>query len=247
MELEGKVALITGATRGIGEAILTRLGEEGATVIGTATQPEGVEKIKERMNKIGLKGEGILLNVKDKEAIETALNNIIQSYGAPSILVNNAAITRDNLFLRMKEEEWHEVFETNLNSIFTLTKACIRHMIKAKWGRVISIGSIVGSVGNPGQTNYAATKAALIGFSKSLAHEVASRNITVNIVAPGFVDTDMTRSLTEQQKQSLLGKIPMQRLGQPRDIAAVVSFLASEQAAYITGQTMHVNGGMYMA
>lgn len=247
MELDGKVALVTGGTRGIGNAIVTKLGEQGATVIGTATTVEGVQKIQDRLNKLGLKGEGMLLNVTDQGAINEVLTKISKSYGNPSILINNAAVTRDNLFLRMKDDEWQEVLNTNLNAVFTLTKACIRNMLKAKWGRVISIGSVVGTTGNAGQTNYAAAKAALVGFTKSLAQEVASRNITVNVIAPGFIDTDMTKVLPEEQKQHLLSQIPMQRLGQPEDVASVVAFLASEQAAYITGQTLHVNGGMYMA
>lgn len=247
MELDGKVALVTGGTRGIGNAIVTKLGEQGATVIGTATTTEGVQKIRDRLHKLGLKGDGMLLNVTDQGAINEVLTKIGKSYGNPSILINNAAVTRDNLFLRMKDDEWQEVLNTNLNAVFTLTKACIRNMLKAKWGRVISIGSVVGTTGNAGQTNYAAAKAALVGFSKSLAQEVASRNITVNVIAPGFIDTDMTKVLPDEQKQHLLSQIPMQRLGQPEDVASVVAFLASEQAAYITGQTLHVNGGMYMA
>lgn len=247
MILDGKIALVTGATRGIGSAIATQLGEQGATVIGTATTAEGVAKINERLQKLGIKGQGIVLNVTDKDSIPSVLETIEKNYGAPSILVNNAAITRDNLFLRMKNDEWNDVMETNLTAVFTLTKACVRNMLKARWGRIISIGSIVGTTGNPGQTNYAAAKAALIGFTKSLAQEIASRNITVNVISPGFIDTDMTRGLAEEQKKHLLSQIPMERLGQPEDIAALVTFLASDQAAYITGQTLHVNGGMYMA
>lgn len=247
MIFSGKVALVTGATRGIGSAIATKLGQEGAMVIGTATSQEGVDKINERFATVGVQGQGMLLNVNEHSAIDEILKNIEKDYGAPSILVNNAAITRDNLFLRMKNDEWHDVMNTNLNSVFYLTKACLRNMLKAKWGRIISIGSVVGSTGNPGQANYAATKAAIVGFSKSLAQEVASRNITVNVVAPGFIDTDMTQVLPEEQKQNLLNQIPAQRLGEAVEIAGVVSFLASDQAAYITGQTLHVNGGMYMA
>lgn len=247
MILDGKVALVTGATRGIGNAIATKLGEEGATVIGTATSKDGVEKIKARFSQLGIKGDGIVLNITNHADIDPALETITQSFGPPTILVNNAAITRDNLLLRMKDEEWQEVLNTNLNAVFYLTKACIRNMIKAKWGRIISIGSIVGTIGNGGQANYAAAKAGLIGFTKSLAHEVASRNVTVNVIAPGFIDTDMTRVLPEQQRQLLLNQIPMKRLGQAEDVANVVSFIASEQASYITGQTIHINGGMYMA
>lgn len=247
MTLDGKVALITGATRGIGSGIATKLGEEGATVIGTATTEKGVEAINERLAQLGLKGQGVLLDVTDKKGVADVLDFISTTYSMPQILVNNAAVTRDNLFLRMKEEEWHQVLDTNLSAIFYITKAIIRYMIKNRWGRVINIGSVVGSIGNAGQTNYAAAKAALIGFTKSLAQEVASRQITVNIIAPGFIDTDMTRVLPEEQKQALLKRIPMERLGEAKDIAAVAAFLASDQAGYITGQTLHVNGGMYMA
>ncbi len=247
MQLEGKIALITGATRGIGNAIATKLGEEGATIIGTATTPEGAQKINAWLQKLGIKGNAVVLDVKDKQAIDSVLKEIESSYGAPNILINNAAITRDNLFLRMKPDEWDEVLNINLNAVFFLTKACLRFMLKRRWGRVINIGSVVGTLGNAGQANYAAAKAGLEGFTKSLAQEVASRNITVNVVAPGFIDTDMTRNLPEEHKQQLLNKIPMQRLGQPEDIASIVAFLVSEQASYITGQTLHVNGGMYMA
>jgi 3-oxoacyl-[acyl-carrier protein] reductase len=247
MGLNGKNVLITGASRGIGNAIAIRLGEQGATVIGTATSQEGVDKINQRFKQLGLKGAGAVLNVTDKEAIHNFIEKISSDYGLPDILVNNAAVTRDNLFLRMKNEEWQEVIDTNLNAVFCLTKACIRNMLKARWGRIITIGSIVGTLGNPGQANYAAAKAAVIGFTKSVAQEVASRNITVNVIAPGFIDTDMTRALPEEHRQQLLSKIPAQRLGQPEEIASAVSFLASDQAAYITGQTLHVNGGMYMA
>lgn len=247
MILDGKIALVTGATRGIGSAIAVHLGQEGATVIGTATSPEGVDSIRGRLEQLGLKGNAVLLNVTDKESIQKALNHIDETYGAPNILVNNAAITKDNLFLRMKDEEWEAVMDTNLHAIFSLTKACIRNMLKAKWGRIINIGSVVGTTGNPGQTNYAAAKAALLGFSKSLAQELGSRNITVNVVAPGFIDTDMTKGLSEEQKHNLLTKIPMARLGQAEEVANAVAFLASDKAAYITGQTLHVNGGMYMA
>lgn len=247
MILDGKIALVTGATRGIGSAIATHLGEEGAIVIGTATTQAGVDKIKARFEQLGIKGGALIMDVADKDSVNNALESIQSSYGSPSILVNNAAITKDNLFLRMKEEEWSDVMTTNLNSIFSLTKACVRNMLKNKWGRIINIGSVVGTTGNPGQTNYAAAKAALVGFSKSLAQELASRNITVNVIAPGFIDTDMTRSLSDDQKQQLLDKIPMQRLGQAQDIADAVTFLASDKAAYITGQTLHINGGMYMA
>lgn len=247
MLLDGKVALVTGATRGIGSAIALKLGQEGATIIGTATSEEGASKITAKLHEVGIKGTGYVLNVTDKSAIEGILGQVEQSYGSPTILINNAAITHDNLFLRMKLDEWADVLDTNLNAVFHLTKLCIRNMLKSRFGRIINIGSIVGTTGNPGQTNYASAKAALIGFTKSLAQEVASRGITVNVVAPGFIDTDMTRVLPAEQRQLLLDKIPMQRLGQPEDIAAIVAFLISEQASYITGQTIHVNGGMYMA
>lgn len=247
MELDGKVVLVTGATRGIGSAIATKLGEEGATIIGTATTQEGADKISARLNKLGIKGSGFVLDVTNNEGMTKLFDAIEPVYGMPNILINNAAVTRDNLFLRMKEEDWLDVMNTNLNAVFYLTKLCVRSMLKARWGRVISIGSIVGTIGNAGQTNYAAAKAALVGFTKSLAQEVASRNITANVVAPGFIDTDMTKVLPEEQKQNLLSKIPMQRLGQAEDVASAVAFLASDKAAYITGQTLHVNGGMYMA
>lgn len=247
MNLEGKIALVTGATRGIGSAIATHLGQAGATVIGTATTSEGSDTITARFEQLGIKGNGLKLNVVDADEMTTTLHHIIQAFGAPSILINNAAVTRDNLFLRMKEDEWQDVMNINLNAIFKLTKACIKYMLKERWGRIINIGSVVGSTGNAGQTNYAAAKAALIGFTKSLAQEVALRNITANVIAPGFIDTDMTRVLPEEQKQLLLNQIPMQRLGQPEDVAAMACFLASDGARYITGQTFHVNGGMYMA
>jgi 3-oxoacyl-[acyl-carrier protein] reductase len=246
-EHQGKVALITGASRGIGQAIAQSLGNEGAIVIGTATTEEGASKITQTLKSAHLSGSGIVLNVADQSSIEAAISWIKENYGMPSILVNNAAITQDNLLLRMKEEEWTAVIETNLNSIFRVTKACLRDMLKARFGRIINISSVVGSVGNPGQVNYAAAKAGLIGFTKSLAQEVGSRDITVNAVAPGFIETDMTRRLSEEQRQLLLQRIPMQRLGQVDDIASAVVFLASNSAGYISGQTLHVNGGMYMA
>jgi 3-oxoacyl-[acyl-carrier protein] reductase len=246
MQLDNKVALVTGATRGIGSAIAIKLGEQGATIIGTATTQAGADRINERLHQLGIKGGGFVLDVNDRQAIDALLAQVATSYGSPDILVNNAAITRDNLFLRMKDDEWDTVMDTNINAVFYLTKACIRNMLKARWGRIISIGSIVGTIGNPGQTNYAAAKAAVVGFSKSLAHEVASRNITSNVIAPGFIETDMTDVLPEEQKQHLLNQIPMQRLGRPDDIASVAAFLASDEAQYITGQTIHVNGGMFM-
>jgi 3-oxoacyl-[acyl-carrier protein] reductase len=247
MKLTGKVALVTGATRGIGQAIAIALGEAGATIIGTATSEEGAQKISKNFNEKGIRGRGVTLNVTHVDYLDSLLDEIKKVYDFPTILINNAAITRDNLLLRMKADEWNDVINTNLNSIFYLSKACIRHMLKARWGRIISLSSVVGFTGNPGQANYAAAKAGLVGFSKSLAQEVGSRGITVNVVAPGFIDTDMTRVLSEEQKTNLLGKIPLQRLGKPEDIAGAVLFLASEQGAYITGETLHVNGGMYMS
>jgi 3-oxoacyl-[acyl-carrier protein] reductase len=242
----GKIALVTGATRGIGAAIALALGKQGATVIGTATTTAGVEKISVAFASAGVKGCGVALNVALPESIESALGIIKERYGMPAILVNNAAITSDNLLMRMKEDEWGNVIETNLNSIYRVTKACLRDMIKARWGRIVSISSVVGATGNPGQVNYAAAKAGLIGFTKALALEVGSRDITVNAVAPGFIDTDMTRELPEAQRDLLLSRIPLQRLGRPEEIAAAVAFLVSSEASYVTGQTLHVNGGMYM-
>lgn len=245
--LDGKVALVTGASRGIGQAIALTLGRMGATVIGTATTDSGAEAISAALEQAGLKGYGMALNVTDPEASSDCVARITKDLGAPAILVNNAGITRDNLLLRMKDDEWDAVIQTNLTGLFRLTKACLRGMLKAHGGRIISVSSIVGVTGNPGQANYAATKAAVIAFSKSLALEIASRGITVNVVAPGMIDTDMTRSLTAEQKEALLKAIPMGACGQPQDIADAVAFLASNQAQYITGQTLHVNGGMYMS
>jgi 3-oxoacyl-[acyl-carrier protein] reductase len=242
----GKIALVTGATRGIGAAIALALGKQGATVIGTATSTAGVEKISVAFAAAGIKGCGVALNVAQPESIESALGIIKERYGMPAILVNNAAITSDNLLMRMKEDEWGNVIETNLNSIYRVTKACLRDMLKARWGRIVSISSVVGATGNPGQVNYAAAKAGLIGFTKALALEVGSRDITVNAVAPGFIDTDMTRELPEEQRNFLMSRIPLQRLGRPEEIAAAVAFLVSSDASYVTGQTLHVNGGMYM-
>jgi 3-oxoacyl-[acyl-carrier protein] reductase len=241
-----KIALVTGASRGIGQAIALALGKEGAMVIGTATTAESANKITESFAKAGLQGYGIVLNVASQDSIESALAIIKKQSGMPTILVNNAAITQDNLLLRMKEDEWNKVIEINLNSIYRITKACLRDMLKAHWGRIINIGSVVGATGNAGQVNYATAKAGLVGFTKALAQEVGSRDITVNAVAPGFIDTDMTRSLPEEQRNLLLSRIPMQRLGHVYEIAAAVAFLASPAAGYITGQTLHINGGMYM-
>jgi 3-oxoacyl-[acyl-carrier protein] reductase len=245
--LAGQVALVTGATRGIGLAIALRLAGDGATVIGTATTDEGAAKIAVRLADAGNAGTGIRLDVTDAAGTEAALDAVAAQFGAITILVNNAGITRDNLLLRMKDEEWDAIMATNLKPAYRLAKAVLRGMMKARHGRIIQIGSVVGSSGNAGQVNYAAAKAALIGFTKSLAQEVGSRSITVNCVAPGFVDTDMTRDLPETARAALLARIPLQRLGTPEDIAHAVSFLASPGAAYVTGTTLHVNGGMYMA
>ena len=246
MPLDGEIALISGASRGIGQAIALNLGRAGATVIGTATSAAGAEKIGAYLEEQNIKGMGLVLDVADTAAVDGVVENINNEFGAPTILINNAGITRDNLLMRMKEDEWSDIITTNLTSVFRLSKACLRGMMKARKGRIISIASVVGATGNPGQANYAAAKAGIIGFTKSLAREVASRNITVNAVAPGFIDTDMTRGLPEDQKQQLLQQIPLQRLGLAEEIAAAVGFLASPSAAYITGQTLHVNGGMYM-
>jgi 3-oxoacyl-[acyl-carrier protein] reductase len=245
LSIEGKVALVTGATRGIGKAIALQLASQGAVVIGTATSESGAATISAYLADAGT-GKGMVLNVTDSDSVTSTLKDLVSEYGAPTILVNNAGITKDNLLMRMKEEEWDAVIDTNLNSIFRLTKGCLRGMTKAKWGRVVNISSVVGSMGNMGQTNYAATKAAVEGFSRSMAREVASRNITVNSIAPGFIATDMTNALGEDQKDMLRTQIPLQRLGAPEDIAALVGFLVSDAGSYITGETIHVNGGMYM-
>lgn len=246
MSLDGKVALVTGATRGIGRAIALSLGEQGATVVGTATSESGAETISSFLNEAGINGTGMVLNVTDAESIESVVAAVESDFGAPAVLVNNAGITRDNLLMRMKEDEWNDIIDTNLTPIFKLSKRCLRAMTKARWGRIITITSVVGVMGNAGQTNYAAAKAGVIGFSKSLAREVGVRGITVNTVAPGFIDTDMTSSLAEEHKTTLLEQVPVKRLGQPEEIAAAVSFLAGQNAAYITGETLNVNGGMYM-
>ncbi|RBP84623.1 3-oxoacyl-ACP reductase FabG [Marinomonas rhizomae] len=244
MSLEGKIALVTGATRGIGKAIALALIEQGATVIGTATSESGAQSISEYL---GANGKGWVLDVSSSESVDAVIKEITAEFGAPTVLINNAGITRDNLMMRMKEDEWDQVVNTNLTSVFRVTKACLRGMTKAKFGRVISISSVVGSMGNGGQTNYSAAKAGLEGFSRSLAAEIASRGITVNCVAPGFIETDMTKVLPEEHKAKLVEKVPSSRLGQPEEIAAAVAFLASNGAAYITGETLHVNGGMYMS
>lgn len=245
-DLENEVALISGASRGIGQAIALNLGRRGATVIGTATSEKGAENISNYLQENGVKGQGMVLNVTEQDSIDELLKAMKDNYSMPSILVNNAGITRDNLLMRMKDDEWDDIIQTNLTSIFKLSKACLRAMMKAKKGRIISIASVVGLTGNPGQANYAAAKAGIFGFTKSLAREIGSRGITVNAVAPGFIDTDMTRGLPDEAKDALLKQIPLNRLGKADEIASAVGFLASEDAAYITGETLNVNGGMYM-
>lgn len=246
MSLQGQIALVTGASRGIGQAIALELGRLGATVIGTATSEKGAQAIGEYLAGAGIKGGGMALNVNDPIQIEQVLDSIRKQFGEVAILVNNAGITKDNLLARMSEEEWDEVLTTNLKSVFRLSRAVLRGMMKARFGRIINISSVVGSMGNPGQANYAASKAGMAGFSKSLAQEIGSRNITVNCVAPGFIETDMTHALGDEQRAKLVEHVPLKRLGQPGDIAAAVAFLAGPGAAYITGATLHVNGGMYM-
>ncbi len=244
---EKKIALVTGASRGIGRAIAEELGRSGLTVIGTATTEKGAEAISAYLAEQGIEGCGLCLNVTDQESVDSVVKTINEEFGVPTVLVNNAGITRDNLLMRMKEDEWQSIMDTNLTSVFRVSKACLRGMMKAKTGRIINIASVVGASGNAGQTNYSAAKAGIFGFSKSLAREVGSRGITVNAVAPGFIDTDMTRDLPEEQRNALLASIPLARLGEPQEIASVVAFLASDGAAYVTGETLHVNGGMYMA
>lgn len=246
MSLEGKVALVTGASRGIGQAIAFALGKMGATVVGTATSESGADKITAALAEQKINGVGMMLNVGSQESIDAVFSLIESQFGLPNIVVNNAGITRDTLLMRMKQDDWDDVINTNLTSIFRVSKAALKGMTKARWGRIINIGSVVGSMGNMGQTNYAAAKAGIMGFAKSMAREVGSRNITVNTVAPGFIDTDMTKELPENHKTMLLSQIPLGRLGQPEEIASVVAFLASDAAGYITGETIHVNGGMYM-
>jgi 3-oxoacyl-[acyl-carrier protein] reductase len=247
MTVEQKVALVTGASRGIGAAIADHLGTAGNIVIGTATTEAGAEKISQRLASKNIVGRGIRLNVTDTDSIDTVLKTIIEEFGAPTILVNNAGITKDNILMRMKEDEWMDVVNTNLTSVFRLAKACVRPMTKARWGRIVNISSVVGSMGNGGQSNYSASKAGVEGFARALAKELGSRSITVNTVAPGFIDTDMTKDLPDANKEAMLTQIPLARLGAPEEIAAVVSFLVSDAAGYITGETIHVNGGMYMA
>ena len=247
MDDQLKVALVTGASRGIGRAIAEALASAGFAVIGTATSSAGAEQITARFVEKNFVGQGMVLNVNDAASISLILKEVEESFGAPTVLVNNAGITKDNILLRMKEDEWSDVVNTNLNSVFRLSKACVRAMTKAKWGRIVNISSVVGSMGNSGQSNYSATKAGVEGFSRALAKELGSRNITVNTVAPGFIDTDMTKNLPEASKDAMLSQIPLARLGEPSEIADVVSFLVSDSAGYITGETIHVNGGMYMA
>ena len=244
--LEGQVAIVTGASRGIGAEIADTLAAAGATVAGTATTQAGAKAIGQRLQAISPANCGEVLDVNDPDGASGLVNKINSTHGAATILVNNAGITRDQILMRMKEEEWDDVIGTNLRSVFRLSKACLRGMMKARSGRIISIASVVGAMGNAGQTNYAASKAGMMGFTRSLAREIGSRNITVNVVAPGFIDTDMTQALDDKQREVLLKEIPLRRLGEPQDIAATVLFLASAQGGYITGQTLHVNGGMYM-
>lgn len=241
--LQGKIALVTGASRGIGKAIAEKLAAAGATIIGTATSESGAAKISDYL---GSNGMGAVLNVSEQDSIDTLISQVKDKYGDVDILVNNAGITRDNLLLRMKQDDWQDIIDTNLTSIFRMSKAVVRGMMKKRSGRIINIGSVVGTSGNPGQANYAAAKAGVIGFSKSMAREIASRGVTVNVVAPGFIATDMTDELTDDQRAAILRDVPAERLGAPNEIAAAVCFLASDDAGYITGETLHVNGGMYM-
>ena len=243
--LDGEIALVTGASRGIGKAIAERLAADGATVIGTATTDQGAETISEYLEAAG--GKGMRLDVTDDASVAAVIKQIGGDFGAVSILVNNAGITKDNLLMMMKQDQWDDVINTNLTAVYRLSKAVLRSMMKARQGRIINIASVVGATGNPGQTNYSATKAGLLGFTKSLAREIGSRSITVNAVAPGFIDTDMTRKLGAEQRDALIAQIPLNKLGEPGDVANAVAFLASPEAAYITGETLHVNGGMHMA
>ena len=244
--MENKIALVTGASRGIGQAIALKLGQNGAIVVGAATTENGANAITQYLEKAGIKGTGIVLNVNNAEQIEQAFQKIREQFGEVEILVNNAGITRDNLLVRMKDEEWDDILTTNFKLVFRLSRSVLRAMMKARYGRIINISSVVGSMGNMGQANYAAAKAGIAGFTKSFAREVGSRNITVNCVAPGFIDTDMTRSLPNEHQQSLIQHVPLGRLGRPEEVAVAVAFLASSSASYITGSTIHVNGGMYM-
>ena len=246
MSLEGKVALVTGASRGIGKAIAHELARQGAEVVGTATSAEGAQAITDGLKEAGFSGYGIVMNVAEPESIEAGLKQLAEQSGAPLILVNNAGITRDNLLMRLKDDDWSEVLETNLSSVYRTSKAVLRGMAKARWGRIINISSVVAGMGNPGQGNYCAAKAGVEGFTRSLAKEMSNRGITANCVAPGFIDTDMTKKLDDKQREAMLEIIPAGRLGSPEEVAAVVAFLASDGAAYVTGETIQVNGGMDM-
>ncbi|CAA0089380.1 3-oxoacyl-[acyl-carrier-protein] reductase FabG [Zhongshania aliphaticivorans] len=245
--MSAKVALITGASRGIGQAIAVAIGKLGYTVVGTATTQGGADAITAHFSELGIEGVGMALNVADTSSVDSVVKSIGEKFGAPSVLINNAGITKDNIMLRMKDDEWYDVIDTNLNSLYRLSKACLRGMTKARWGRIVNISSVVGAMGNAGQANYAASKAGMDGFTRALAREIGSRGITVNGVAPGFIDTDMTKKLADEQRDALKTQIPLQRLGSPEEIAGVVAFLVSDAAAYVTGETIHVNGGMYMA
>ena len=244
---ESQIALVTGASRGIGQAIAIELASRDLMVVGTATTIEGSNKISRYLEDMKVPGTGMTVDVADDESVEKLLGEINEKFGTPAVLVNNAGITRDNLLMRMKVDEWHSVIDTNLNSMFRVTKLCLKGMTKARWGRIINVSSVVSASGNPGQTNYAASKAGIEGFTRSLAKEIGSRGITVNAVAPGFIDTDMTSSLAEAQVESLLSQIPLGRLGKPEEIASLIGFLVSQDANYITGETIHVNGGMFMS
>lgn len=245
--LNEQIALVTGASRGIGRAIADALGKAGATVVGTATTQKGADAISERFQAEGVSGRGMVLDVAEAESVAAVVKAVVSEFGVPTILVNNAGITRDNLLIRMKDAEWDAIIDTNLSSVYRMSKACLRGMMKARRGRIVNIASVVGSMGNAGQTNYAAAKAGMMGFTKALAREVGARGITVNCVAPGFVETDMTRDLADEHREALLAGIPLGRLGQPDEIAQAVLFLAAEGGGYITGETLHVNGGMYMS
>ena len=247
MSEQARVALVTGASRGIGKAIAEELARSGLTVVGTATTDAGAGRISAYLSEAGNSGCGMKLDVADDDSVAAVISGIGEQFGAPLVLVNNAGITRDNILMRMKSDEWNDVIETNLTALYRVSKPCLRGMTKARWGRIINITSVVGSMGNIGQSNYAATKAGAEGFSRALARELGSRDITVNCVAPGFIDTDMTSELSDEQRQLMLGQIPLGRLGTPAEVAALVAFLSSEAAAYITGETIHINGGMYMA
>ncbi|MBQ0760037.1 MAG: 3-oxoacyl-ACP reductase FabG [Gammaproteobacteria bacterium] len=245
--MTAKVALVTGASRGIGQAIAVAVGKLGYLVVGTATSQGGADSITAHFREAGIEGVGMMLNVTDSTSVDTVVKSIAEQYGAPAVLINNAGITKDNIMLRMKDDEWYDVIDTNLNSLYRLSKACLRGMTKARWGRIVNISSVVGAMGNAGQANYAAAKAGMDGFTRALAREIGSRGVTVNGVAPGFIDTDMTKKLGDDQRDALKNQIPLQRLGSPEEIAGVVAFLVSDAAAYVTGETIHVNGGMYMA